>query len=69
MVELLNLYIEKEQFIINFCCILMCELHYTPIAAMRFYEFKLLIVNRIKVSVDSLPVIGVAPPVSRQLML
>ena len=42
MVGLLNLYVEKEQFIINRCLIVVCKLHCTPVAIICFYKFKLL---------------------------
>ena len=44
MVGLLNLCIEKKQFIINRCCIFECNLCCTPVAAICSYEFKLLVV-------------------------
>ena len=43
MVGLLNLVIEKEQFIIYCFCIPICDLCYTLGATMSFHEFKLLL--------------------------
>ena len=44
MVRLLNVCIEKEQFINNCWCIHICDLCHTLVSTMYIYEFKLLVV-------------------------
>ena len=44
MVGSLNLCIKKELCSIKHHCILVCELHCTPVETMCFYKFKLLVV-------------------------
>ena len=44
IVELKSLCKEKEKFIVNSCCVLVCDLCCKAAATICFYKFKLLVV-------------------------